>query len=79
MDSSKVVLETDSRKCAKILAGVNAALQTPTASRQLYVYTLGKSFAVFDSNVVVDSQGGAVVFLTSQYKPIDIVLVGSVY
>jgi hypothetical protein len=79
MDSTKVVVLNNVKTCAKVVTGVNAALKTAPATRQLYVYVLGRNYAVFDPEVVVQSQGGAVVFLDSQFNPIDIVLAGSVY
>jgi hypothetical protein len=79
MDPTKVSAVTDSRICAKILTGVNSAFQTPTVSRSMYVYAIGKNYAVLDNREVVESQGGAVVFLDSQYKLKQIVLAPSVY
>jgi hypothetical protein len=79
MDPAKVSVVTDARTCPKILTGVNSALKTPTVSRSMYVYAIGKNYAAFDSSEVVESQGGAVVFLDSQYKLKQIVLAPSVY
>jgi hypothetical protein len=79
MDPSKVRALTDARICRKILAGVNSAFKTPTVSRPMHVYVIGKNYAAFDDREVVESQGGAVVFLDAQYKPKRIVLAPSVY
>ena len=73
MDSTKVVVLTDQRKCNSILAGVNAALHTPNQSRQMYVYTLGKDFGVYPRGVTT-KEGAFVVFLDSKYALRNIVL-----
>ena len=79
MDPGKVIVLTDARICPKVLIGVNNAFKTPTVSRSMYVYVIGKNDAAFDSREVVESQGGAVVFLDSQYKPKENVLAPSLY
>lgn len=78
-DSTKVVVMTDSRTCPKILTGVNNAFKSGAVSRPLYVYVIGRSYAAFDKREVVESQGGAVVFLDSKFAPLGVVLAPSVY
>ena len=78
-DSTKVVVVTDTRTCPKVLTGFNNAFKSGAVSRSLYVYSIGKNFAAFDSADVGDSQGGAVVFLDSRLAPLKIVLAPSVY
>lgn len=78
-DPTKVVVVTDAKTCPKVLAGVNSALKSGAVSRSLYVYLIGRSYAAFDKREVVESQGGAVVFLDSRFVPLKIMLVPSVY
>jgi len=78
-DSTKVVVVTDSRTCPKILAGVNNAFKSGAVSRPLYVYVIGRNYAAFDKREVVESQGGAVVFLDSKFAPLGVILAPSVY
>lgn len=79
MDPTEVVALTDARTCTKVLAGVNAAFKSGAVSRSLYVYRVGPNYAAFDKREVVESQGGAVVFLDSKFAPLGIVLAPSVH
>jgi hypothetical protein len=78
LDSTKVILETDSKKCAKILATVNTTFQSPNLSRTLYVYDVGRGFAAWDTSAV-NERGAAVAFMDAQYKLQSLYLVPSVF
>jgi len=78
-DPTKVVVVTDTKTCPKVLAGVNSAFKSGAVSRSLYVYIVGRNYAAFDKREIVESQGGAVIFLDSRFVPLKIVLAPSVY
>lgn len=48
MDSTKVQLVSDNQTCAKVAAGLNTRLATPSLVRQLYVVKVGTDFAAKD-------------------------------
>jgi hypothetical protein len=49
LDSNKVVTVTDARTCAKVIDGLNAALQTPSRVRRVHVVAMVKDgFMVFE-------------------------------
>jgi hypothetical protein len=48
MDSTTIVQVTNSRVCDNVANGMNAALKTPNLARNLYVFSVGRSFAAQD-------------------------------
>jgi hypothetical protein len=53
--ASDISYVTDERTCGKALPAYNTAMSTPSAVRQLYVYKIGRDFAVEDPTVGQDS------------------------
>jgi hypothetical protein len=47
-NASQIVLVTDQKVCNKLVPPINAMLQTPGASRTLYVIKISDGFAVLD-------------------------------
>jgi hypothetical protein len=48
MDSTRVVPVTDTRRCERVAAGINAAYKTPGRARWLYVVKAGSMYVALD-------------------------------
>lgn len=54
--ATDVAYVTDERTCGKALTAFNTQMATPSLSRSLYVFKIGKDFAVEDPTVGRDSE-----------------------
>jgi hypothetical protein len=66
--ASDVSYVTDERICGKALPAFNAVRRTPSAARQLYVYKIGRDFAVEDPTVGRDSHYRGLLIFDSKWQ-----------